>query len=50
MTAAGWVLMTCSIGFVVALTGFCFYRVFQTPEPREHVHAPLEIDTKERPE
>lgn len=50
MTAAGWLLMTGSVGFVLGLTSFCFYRVLRTPRPREHVHAPLDIDTHERPE
>ena len=30
---------------VIALTGFCFYRVFTIP--KEHMHAPLDIDTKD---
>ena len=50
MTAAGWILMAGSVGFVLGLTAFCFYRVFRSSDPREHVHAPLEIDTGERPE
>jgi len=31
MTPAGWVFMSLSIGFVVALTAFCFYRVLAGP-------------------
>ena len=34
-----------SVGFVVALTVFCFARVLRTPAPGEHMHAPLDIDT-----
>lgn len=45
MTVAGWLLMTTSVGFVVALTVFCFARVLRTPAPGEHLHAPLDIDT-----
>lgn len=50
MTAAGWILMTGSIGFVLGLTAFCFFRVLRSNEPGEHLHAPLDIDTHERPE
>jgi hypothetical protein len=50
VTLAGWILMGCSVGFVLALTAFCFYRVMRTPEPKEHMHAPLDIDTHERQE
>jgi hypothetical protein len=50
MTAAGWTLMLLSVGFVLALTAFCFYQVLRSSDPREHMHAPLEIDTHERPE
>ncbi len=31
MTAAGWIFMGVSIGFVVALTAFCFVRVLRRP-------------------
>lgn len=27
MTAAGWVFMVCSLGLVIGLAGFCFWRV-----------------------
>jgi hypothetical protein len=45
MTLAGWFFMLCSVGFVVALTAFCFWRVLTKPVPSEHLHAPLDIDT-----
>ena len=45
MTLAGWVMMILSVGFVLSLTIFCFYRVLRTPKTTEHMHAPLEIDT-----
>jgi len=48
MTLEGWVFMICSIGFVVSLIVFCFYRVLSTPSSAEHLHAPLEIDTRDR--
>ncbi len=45
MTLAGWIFMACSVGFVVGLTCFCFYRVLAKPTSTEHMHAPLDIDT-----
>ena len=48
MSLAGWVFMTCSLGFVLALTVFCFYRVLAKPATTEHMHAPLDIDTQDR--
>lgn len=32
MTIGGWLFMLVSVGFVVALTAWCFYRVLTTPE------------------
>ena len=37
--------MTVSMGFVVGLFLFCFYRVLTTPQSSEHMHGPLDIDT-----
>lgn len=31
MTPAGWVFMTSSVGFVLALVVFCFIRVLRPP-------------------
>ena len=45
MILAGWIVMILSVGFVLSLTVFCFYRVLRTPKTTEHMHAPLEIDT-----
>lgn len=45
MTAAGWTVMLLSVGFVLSLTIFCFYRVLRTPQSNQHMHAPLDIDT-----
>lgn len=45
MTPAGWLFMTCSIGFVLWLVGFCFVRVVRKPSSANHMHAPLDIDT-----
>lgn len=51
MTTAGWIFMVCSIGLVVSLVTFCFYRVLSQPETSDTadtMHAPLEIDTRDR--
>lgn len=40
--------MTCSIGFVLTLTGYCFYRVLAKPSAANHMHAPLDVDTHDR--
>ena len=48
MTTAGWVIMIVSVGTVVGLLGFCFYRVLSQPSSTEHMHAPLDIDTHDR--
>lgn len=45
MTIGGWIFMVFSIGFVVSLVGFCFFRVLKKPVAANHMHAPLEIDT-----
>lgn len=47
MTFAGWVLMLGSVGFVLVLSGYCFYRVLRAPVTRGHLHAPLDIETDE---
>jgi hypothetical protein len=47
MTFAGWVLMLGSVGFVLVLSVYCFYRVLRSPITRGHLHAPLDIDTDE---
>ena len=48
MTAAGWVFMLGSIGGVIGLVSFCFYRVLTKPQTTEHIHAPLDIDTHDQ--
>ena len=48
MTPGGWIFMFFSNTFVVALLGYCFYRILMRPASTEHMHAPLEIDTRDR--
>ncbi len=46
MTPAGWAIMIVSVGSVLALTAFCFYRVLTLPSSEiEELKAPLDIDT-----
>jgi hypothetical protein len=49
MEPSGWAVMIVSVGSVLALTAFCFYRVLTLPpvEIEEHLKAPLDIDTKD---
>lgn len=48
MTYAGWIFMIGSISFVLGLVTFCFYKVLCKPSVANHMHAPIEIDTKDR--
>lgn len=48
MTVAGWIIMLSSIGFVVGLLVFCFYRVLSNPETVDPGDAPLDSDTKDQ--
>ncbi len=49
MTLGGWLLLVLSCGSVTALVAWCFWRVLTLPAPSEEVHAPLDIETRERP-
>ncbi len=46
MTAAGWIFLVVSWGAILALCGFCFWKVMTTT--RENIHAPLDIDPEEQ--
>jgi hypothetical protein len=46
MTTAGWAIMIVSVGSVLTLTAFCFYRVLTLPPAEiDELKAPLHIDT-----
>ncbi|HWL94577.1 MAG TPA: hypothetical protein VNT79_13725 [Phycisphaerae bacterium] len=47
MTTSGWIFMLASLGFVLVLVGYCFYRVMAKPAAADHMHAPIEIDTQD---
>jgi hypothetical protein len=49
MTAAGWIFLIVSCGGVTVLTLWCFWRVLTLPTAAEDIHAPLDIETDERP-
>ncbi len=44
MTQAGWTMMVLSVGFVLGLAAFCFYRVLTTPRSEEQMHGPMDIE------
>ena len=48
MTTAGWIFMLASLGFVLVLTFYCFFRVLSKPAATNHMHAPLDIDTRDK--
>jgi len=50
MRLSGWIMMILSIGTVLGLAIFCFYRILKAPRTEEHIHAPLDIDTHETDE
>jgi hypothetical protein len=48
MEPLGWLVMLVSVGSVLALTGFCFYRVMTLPPAEvDDLTSPLEIDTRD---
>ncbi len=48
MTISGWIMMTLSVGFVLAFNAYCFTKVLCTPRSEERIHGPLDIDTRDR--
>ncbi|MGC9328207.1 MAG: hypothetical protein ACP5I1_11275 [Candidatus Hinthialibacter sp.] len=48
MQPLGWVIFIVSNVIVITLVVYCFYRVFTIP--KEHMRAPLEIDTHDEEE
>ncbi len=45
LTISGAVLMTLSIGMVLALSGYCLWRILSEKRPEKYHHTPLDIDT-----
>lgn len=48
LTAGGAIIMTISVGLVLGLTVFCFWRLLRESTPSEHHHVPLDIGTYDR--
>lgn len=49
MTTEGWIVMIFSIVLVVGLVIYCFTKLLTSPETSsERMHAPLDIDTRDR--
>ena len=44
MTGAGWTMMVLSVGFVLGLAAFCFYRVLTTPRTEEEMRGAMDIE------
>jgi hypothetical protein len=38
MTIGGWIILTLSVGSVVALFTWCLIKVLRTPNEEEHLH------------
>lgn len=48
LSAAGALIMTASVAFVLALNIFCLTRILREPRPAEHIHTPLDVNTQDR--
>lgn len=49
MEPAGWALMIVSVGAVLALTGYCLFRVLTLPAAEvEDLTSPLEVDVQDK--
>lgn len=47
MRTSGWIFMLLSVGSVIVLTAWCFVKVLTMPKPENHVHSPVDIDTRD---
>lgn len=47
MSLAGWIFMSCSIGFVLFLCSYCVRAILTKPSATGELHAPQTIDTKD---
>ncbi|MEQ8762677.1 MAG: hypothetical protein RL885_02035 [Planctomycetota bacterium] len=47
MNASGIAMMAISFTLVIGLVIFCITKVMSESKPTEHVHGPLDIDTKD---
>ena len=47
MTTAGWIVMIVAIGGMTGMLIWCVYKVVSTPGSEEHLHSPMDIDTRD---
>ena len=47
MTAAGWIIMSLSVGSVTSLFAWCIYRVLTQQAPEKKLHGIDGIDTQD---
>ena len=47
LTGGGAAVMGLSVVLVLGLNAFCIYRITHEQRPSEHLHAPLDIDTRD---
>lgn len=47
MTPLGWVIMVFALTGVTGLLLWCVYKVLATPKATDHLHSPLDIDTRD---
>jgi hypothetical protein len=45
MTAGGWIVMTMSVGGVVALFLWCLWKVITSPRETDHLHGAAGLET-----
>jgi len=48
MNAGGWVIMIVAVGSVVAFFSWCMIKVITTRESTDHIHSPVDIDTRDQ--
>lgn len=45
LTISGTIVMLVTVGLVLALSAYCMWHILLEKRPKEHHHAPLDIDT-----
>lgn len=48
MTPAGWIIMVLAVAGYTGLLLWCIHKVVAVPEAADHIHAPLDVDTRDR--
>ncbi len=47
MTTTGWIMMLLGVGGMTGLLAWCIVKIMATKDAASHLHAPLDIDTKD---